>query len=179
MVCKSRSQMQVFSFSSQHWPMMYIQAWLHTSREFGVVHAKSKEAMNCSNALHYIAVYIRQACEYKKHTYYRALTMVHEQRPGNHHTAKSFLRWSLWVPTVLKYPKKCLEDLTTFFISTWWGDSKIWKKLNSHGGFLSHLQNSKANSAHLAAHFCPALVCPQKATVRIQFLPYFWNPLIK
>ena len=51
--------------------------------------------------------------------------------------------------------------------------------MNSHDGFLSYLQNSTANSAHLAAHFCPALVCPQKATVRIQFLPYFWNPLIK
>ena len=57
--------------------------------------------------------------------------------------------------------------------------TKMWKKLNSHDGFLSNLQNSTANSAHLAAHFCPALVCPQKATVRIQFLPYFWNPLIK
>ena len=40
---------------------------------------------------------------------------------------------------------------------------KIWKKLNSDDGFLSYLQNSAANSAHLAAHFCPALVCPQKA----------------
>ena len=59
------------------------------------------------------------------------------------------------------------------------GIPKIWKKLNSHDGFLSYLQNSIANSAHLAAHFCPALVCPQKATVKIQFLPYFWNPLIK
>ena len=56
---------------------------------------------------------------------------------------------------------------------------KIWKKLNPHDGFLSYLHNSTANSAHLAAHFCPALVCPQKATVRIQFLLYFWNPLIK
>ena len=46
-------------------------------------------------------------------------------------------------------------------------------------GFLSYLQNSTANSAHLPANFCPALVCPQKATVRIQFLAYFWNPLIK
>ena len=59
------------------------------------------------------------------------------------------------------------------------GIPKICKKLNSHDGFLSYLQNSTANSAHLEAHFCPALVCPQKATVRIQFLPYFWNPLIK
>ena len=87
--------------------------------------------------------------------------------------------YTLWVSRILKYPKKCLEDLTMFFMSTWWGDPKIWKKLNSHDGFLSYLQNSTANSAHLAAHFCPALDCPQKATMRIQFLPYFWNPLIK
>ena len=35
------------------------------------------------------------------------------------------------------------------------GIPKICKKLNSHGGFLSYLQNSTANSAHLAAHFWP------------------------
>ena len=29
----------------------------------------------------------------------------------------------------------------------------------------------------MVAHFCPVLVCPQKATMRIQFLPYFWNTL--
>ena len=44
------------------------------------------------------------------------------------------------------------------------GIPKICMKLNSHDGFLSYLQNSTANSAHLAAHFCPALVCPQKVT---------------
>ena len=31
---------------------------------------------------------------------------------------------SLWVSRVLKYPKKCFEDLTTFFMSIWWGGSK-------------------------------------------------------
>ena len=85
----------------------------------------------------------------------------------------------LWVFRVLKHQKKCLEDLTSFSCLLDEGIPKIWKKLNSHDGFLSYLQNSIANSAHLAAHFCPALVCPQKATVWIQFLPYFWNPLIK
>ena len=42
------------------------------------------------------------------------------------------------------------------------GIQKIWKKLNSHDGFLSYLQSSTANSARLAAHFCPALVLPSK-----------------
>ena len=82
---------------------------------------------------------------------------------------------SLWISRVLKYPKKwqhfsCLLDEEI---------PKISKKLNSHIGFLSYLQNSTAHSAHSVAHFCPALVCPEKATVRIQFLLYFWNPLIK
>ena len=31
--------------------------------------------------------------------------------------------------TQLKYPKQCLEDLTMFFMSTWWGDSKNMKKI--------------------------------------------------
>ena len=57
--------------------------------------------------------------------------------------------------------------------------SKIWKKSNSHDGFMSYLQSSTANSAHLAANFWPALVCPQKATVKFKFFPYFWNLLIK
>ena len=41
------------------------------------------------------------------------------------------LNWwlSLWVSRVLKYPKKCLEDLTTFFMSTWWGDSKNMEEI--------------------------------------------------
>ena len=36
---------------------------------------------------------------------------------------------TLWVSRVLKYPKKCLEDLTTFFMSTWWGDSKNMEEI--------------------------------------------------
>jgi hypothetical protein len=55
---------------------------------------------------------------------------------------------------------------------------KLWKNYFSnevHGMFLEWRNTTK----NLAAHFCPDLVCPQIATVRIQFLPYFWNPLIK
>ena len=69
----------------------------------------------------------------------------------------------------MKYPKKCLEDLTTFSCLLDEGIPKILKKLNSHDGVLSYLQNSTANSAHLAAHFCTVLVCPQKATVIFNF----------
>ena len=46
------------------------------------------------------------------------------------------------------------------------GISKICKKLKSHGGFLSYLQDRTANLANLAnsaAIFCPAIVCPQTA----------------
>ena len=34
-----------------------------------------------------------------------------------------------YVSRVLKFPKKCLEDLTTFFMSTWWGDSKNMEEI--------------------------------------------------
>ena len=86
---------------------------------------------------------------------------------------------TLWVLRVLKYTKSVWRIWQHFSCPLEEGIPKVWNKLNSHDGFLSYLQNSIANSAHLAAHFCPALVCPQKATVRIQFLPYFWNSLIK
>ena len=39
------------------------------------------------------------------------------------------LHYLLWVSRVLKYPKKCLEHLTMFFMSTWWGDSKNMKDI--------------------------------------------------
>ena len=77
---------------------------------------------------------------------------------------------------------------TTKSLSTTWqrfsclldeGIAKICKKLKSHGGFLSYLQDRTANSAYLAAIFCPALVCPQKAIVGIKFLAYFCSPYVK
>ena len=36
---------------------------------------------------------------------------------------------TLWVSIVLKYPKKCLEDLTTFFMFTWWGNSNNMEEI--------------------------------------------------
>ena len=36
---------------------------------------------------------------------------------------------TLWVFRVSKYTKKCLDDLTTFFMSTWWGDTKNMKEI--------------------------------------------------
>ena len=35
---------------------------------------------------------------------------------------------ALCVSRVLKYPKKCLQHLTTFFMSTWWLDCKKMQK---------------------------------------------------
>ena len=43
--------------------------------------------------------------------------------------ALSYFNIPLWVFRVWKYPKKCLEDLTTFFMSTWWEDSKTMKEI--------------------------------------------------
>ena len=86
---------------------------------------------------------------------------------------------SRYVSRVVKYNKTSFHHLTTFFMSIWWGDSKIWKKLKSHGGFLTYLQDRTANPANLAAIFCPALVCPQKDILGIKFLAYFCSPLVK
>ena len=76
----------------------------------------------------------------------------------------------------------------------WWNTTKsistIWqrfsclleiesKKLKSHGGLLSYLQDRTANLANLAAIFCPALVCPQTAIVGIKVLAYFCSPFVK
>jgi len=45
-------------------------------------------------------------------------------------------------------------------------------KYNSHGGFLSYLQDTTAHRAHLTAIFCPGLVCFQKAIVKAEFLKF-------
>ena len=50
------------------------------------------------------------------------------------------------------------------------GIPNIWKKLNFHDSFLSYVQNSTANSAHLAAHFCPSLKKPLWESNLFQFL---------
>ena len=34
-----------------------------------------------------------------------------------------------WVSRVLNHPKKCLEDLTTFSMYTWWRDSKNMEEI--------------------------------------------------
>ena len=43
--------------------------------------------------------------------------------------SKVTMSTSLLVSRVLKYPKKYLEDLTAFFMSTWRGDSKNMKAI--------------------------------------------------
>ena len=42
---------------------------------------------------------------------------------------KSFECITLWVSRVVKYPNRCLEDLTTFLMSIWWGDSKNMEEI--------------------------------------------------
>ena len=56
---------------------------------------------------------------------------------------------------------------------------KIWKKLNSHGGFLRADQGRAKMCCQMGWIGCAILQVAQKAIVRIQFLAYFWNPLIK
>ena len=51
---------------------------------------------------------------------------------------------ALSVSRVLKYPKKYLEDLTTFFISTWWENSKNMEEIEfSRWLFEVRLQKCK------------------------------------
>ena len=79
-----------------------------------------------------------------------------------------------WVSKVLKYPKVFGGFDNIFYVYLMRGVQKYERNWILLMAFWA-----TANSAHLAAYFCPALFCPQKATVKIQFLPYFWNPLIK
>ena len=59
------------------------------------------------------------------------------------------------------------------------GIPKIWKKLNSLGGFLRADQGRAKMCCQMGWIGCAILQVAQKAIVRIQFLSYFWNPLIK
>ena len=77
---------------------------------------------------------------------------------------------SLWVSRVLNYPKSVWRIWQRFSCLLDEGIPKKCKKLNSHDGFLSYLQNSTAKSAHLAAHFCPALVSNRENSISFIFL---------
>ena len=59
------------------------------------------------------------------------------------------------------------------------GIPKLWKKLNSHGGFLRADQGRAKMCCPMSWIGCAILQVAQKAIVGIQFLSYFWNPLIK
>ena len=63
---------------------------------------------------------------------------------------------TLWVSRVLKYPKMCLEDLTTFFMSTWWGDSKNMEEIEfpRFWGQTKAGQKCAARWAELDVLFC-------------------------
>ena len=75
----------------------------------------------------------------------------------------------LWVSRVLKYPKKCLEDLTMFFMSTWWGNSEPMEEIELSlwlfEGRLKQGKNVLPDGLNWQV--------TQKAMVRIQFHSYF------
>ena len=54
--------------------------------------------------------------------------------------------------------------------------AKICKKMKSHNSFFFYLQDRTANLAHLAAIFCPVLVCPQNPPWELNFFHIFGNP---
>ena len=55
---------------------------------------------------------------------------------------------------------------------------KMWKKLNSHGGFLRAEQGRAKMCCQMGWIGCAILQVTQKAMVKIQYLSYFWNPFI-
>ena len=68
---------------------------------------------------------------------------------------------ALWVSRALKYPKKCLQDLTMFFMSTWWGDSKNMKEIESSRWLFElpakwHSQFSPSGSTFLPCFSLPS-----------------------
>ena len=87
------------------------------------------------------------------------------------------VRCSLWV---LKYPKKCLEDLTTFFMSTWWGDSKNMEEIEFSWwlfeGRLRQGKNVLPDGLNWLCYFAGSSKSHREDSF---FFSYFWNPLIK
>ena len=88
-----------------------------------------------------------------------------------------FVSFSLWVSRVLKYPRKCLDDLTTFFMSTWSGDSKKMEEIEFKGWLfecrLRHGKNVLSNGLNWLCYFAGS---SKSHCENFQFLSYFWNP---
>ena len=72
----------------------------------------------------------------------------------------------------MKYPIKCLEGLTTFFMSTWWGDSKNMEEIE----FSRWLFEGRLRQGKKLWIGCAVLQVAQKAIVRIQFFHIFGIP---
>ena len=84
--------------------------------------------------------------------------------------------------------KKCLEDLTTFSMSTWWGDSKnmeeiefsCWLCENWYPGYCFHTQGSHDHSAKTGLNsFCISqkwtwTVCYQRREIFFPKPVWFW-----
>ena len=68
-----------------------------------------------------------------------------------------------WVSKVLKYPKKCLEDLTTFFMSTWWGDSKNMKEIEFSQWLFELPAKQHSQFSPSGSTFLPCLGLPSKS----------------
>ena len=84
-------------------------------------------------------------------------------------------RYKSWyVSKVEKYNKKSFHHLTTFFMSTWWGDCKNMQEIEISRWFFE----LPANNANLKAIVCSVLFCPQKAIMGIKSLAYFCSPLV-
>ena len=77
--------------------------------------------MSCDRTFKFIAVRTTHVCIT---SVWPALLRTHTIQ-----NVIKILTFSQWDSGVLEYPKKYLEDLTTFFMSTWWGDSKNMEEI--------------------------------------------------
>ena len=90
-----------------------------------------------------------------------------------------FGKITLWVSRVLKYPKQCLKDLTTLFMSTWWGDSKNMKEIEFSRWLFEVRPRQGKNVLPDGLNWLCYFTGRSKSHCENSIYSYFWNPLIK
>ena len=80
------------------------------------------------------------------------------------------------------------QRLTTFFMSTWWGDCENIQEIKSHDGFLSYLQKINSQSSPSGSTFLPCLGLPAVVFIypakscydkrsKSYFFPFLWEQI--
>ena len=77
---------------------------------------------------------------------------------------------SLRVSRVLKYPRKCLEDLKTFFMSDWWGDFKNMKAIEFSRWLFELPAKQHSQFSPSGSTLLPCLTLPRENSISSLFL---------